>query len=60
VDIKRIPPVGDPFTAAPRHDYQDERSHACNGGWLTIGQIVVDEETEEYALYLCRKCAERS
>jgi hypothetical protein len=42
----------------------DERPHACNDGWVTIGQLVVDpetgEETEEYALYLCRKCAERS
>ena len=41
-----------------------ERPHACNNGWVTIGQMVVDletgEETEEYALYLCRKCAERS
>ena len=41
-----------------------ERRHACNDGWVTIGQIAVDpetgEETEEYALYLCRKCAERS
>ena len=36
--------------------------HACNGGWLTLGQIVLDpetgEETEEYALYLCRRCSE--
>ena len=43
------------------HD-QDERPHACNDGWVTIGQIVVDpetgEETEEFAQYLCRKCAE--
>ncbi len=34
---------------------------ACNDGWVTIGQRVVDEETgeeaEEYALYLCRRCA---
>jgi hypothetical protein len=34
---------------------------ACNGGWITLGQLVVDpetgEETEEYALYLCRRCA---
>jgi hypothetical protein len=41
---------------------QDEHPHACNDGWITIGQIAVDpeagEETEEYALYLCRKCAE--
>jgi hypothetical protein len=40
-----------------------ERPHACNDGWVTIGQIVVDpetgEETEEFAQYLCRKCAER-
>ena len=38
--------------------------HACNDGWVTLGQIVIDpetgDETEEYALYLCRKCAERS
>ena len=62
MDTKRIPPAGDPFHAAP-HD-QDERPHACNDGWVSIGQIVVDpetcEETEEFALYLCRKCAERS
>jgi hypothetical protein len=61
VDIKRIPPVGDPFTAAPHHDHQDERPHACNDGWVTIGQIAVDvdtgEEVEEFALYLCRRCA---
>jgi SWIM zinc finger len=38
--------------------------HACDSGWVWIGQIVVDpetgEETEEFAQYLCRKCAERS
>jgi hypothetical protein len=60
VDIKRIPPVGDPFTAAPHHYDQDERPCACNDGWVTIGQIAVDaetgEESEEYALYLCRRC----
>jgi hypothetical protein len=52
-----------PSTEPPRRD-QDERSHACNDGWLTMGQIVVDpetgEETEEFALYLCRRCAEAS
>ncbi len=46
------------------HDRQDERPHVCNNGWITLGQVVVDPETgdevEEYALYLCRKCAERS
>jgi hypothetical protein len=40
------------------------RPHACNEGWVTIGQIAVDpetgEETEEFSLYLCRKCAERN
>jgi hypothetical protein len=47
-------------------DDQDSEAspHACNDGWVTLGQIVVDpetgEETEEFALYLCRKCAERS
>ena len=43
------------------HD-QDECPHACNDGWVTIGQIAVDpetgEEVEEFALYLCRRCAE--
>jgi hypothetical protein len=47
---------------AETHDHQDERPHACNDGWVTIGQIAVDpetgEETEAYALYLCRRCAE--
>jgi hypothetical protein len=42
------------------HDHQDERPCACSDGWVTIGQIAVDpetgEETEEYALYLCRRC----
>jgi hypothetical protein len=56
VDEVRIPPAGDPFSAA------GERSgpHICNSGWVTIGQEVIDEETgeetEEYALYLCRRC----
>ena len=44
------------------HDHQDERPHACNEGWVTIGQIAVDpetgEEVEEFALYLCRRCAD--
>jgi hypothetical protein len=41
-----------------------QRPHACNDGWVTIGQIAVDpetgEEVEEYALYLCRKCVEHT
>ena len=43
------------------HAPQDEHPHACNDGWITLGQIVVDpesgEETEEFALYLCRRCS---
>jgi len=61
VDEHTISPAGDPFTGAPHHDDQDERPHACNDGWVTIGQIMVDSETgeeiEEFALYLCRRCA---
>jgi hypothetical protein len=41
-----------------------EHPHACNDGWVTIGQIAVDpqtgEEVVEYALYLCRKCVEHT
>jgi len=61
VDTNRIPRAGDPFTAAPEHDH-DERPCACNDGWVTIGQTVVDpetgEEAEEFALYLCRLCTD--
>lgn len=39
-----------------------QRPHACNDGWVTIGQLVLDpetgEETEEHALYLCRRCTD--
>ena len=45
-------------------DQDQDHPHVCNDGWVTIAQIAVDpetgQETEEYALYLCRKCAERS
>jgi hypothetical protein len=57
--VDQVTRTGDPFT--PAHDDHD-RPHACNDGWITTGQIVVDpetgEETEEYALYLCRRCAD--
>jgi hypothetical protein len=50
----------DAHPPAEDHDHQDEHPHACNDGWVTIGQIAVDpktgEETEEYALYLYRRC----
>ena len=53
-----------PSTEDHDHHDHDERPHVCNDGWVTIGQLVVDpetgEEVEEYVLYLCRKCAERS
>jgi hypothetical protein len=55
VDEQTISPAGDPFHAAP-HD-QDDRAHACNDGWITLGQLVVDpetgEESDEHAPYLC-------
>jgi hypothetical protein len=45
-------------------DLERLRPHACNDGWVTISQLAVDPETgeemEECALYLCRRCAERS
>jgi hypothetical protein len=50
-------------TSVPEHDHhdQDEHPHACNDGWVTLGQTVIDpetgEETEEYALFLCRRCS---
>jgi hypothetical protein len=60
VDEHTISPAGDPFHAVP--DDQDEHPHACNNGWVTLGQIVVDpetgEEVEEHALYLCRRCTD--
>jgi hypothetical protein len=53
-----------PSTEDQDHHDHDERPHACNDGWVTIGQIVVDpgtgEETFEEALYLCRRCAEEA
>jgi hypothetical protein len=36
------------------------RAHACDDGWVTVGYLVEDEngdEVEEFAQYLCRKCA---
>jgi hypothetical protein len=55
-------PHAHPSTEDQDHHDQDERPCACNDGWVTIGQIVVDpetgEETEEFAQYLCRRCAD--
>ncbi len=48
-------------TAPDPHPSTEETPHACNDGWVTIGHLVDDpetgEEVEEYALYLCRRCA---
>jgi len=58
VDEHTISPAGDPFHTAPN---DQDHPHACNDGWVTIGQLVVDpetgEETLEEALYLCGRCA---
>jgi len=59
---KSSAPYAHPSTEDSPHDHQDERPCACNDGWVAIGQLVVNpntgEETEEYAHYLCRRCAE--
>jgi hypothetical protein len=39
-------------TAQPAHPFtedhdQEERPHACNDGWITLGRIVLDPETGE-------------
>ena len=53
-------------SSAPAHPSTEDHDHphACNDGWVTIGQTVVDpetgEETEEFSLYLCRRCAEEA
>jgi hypothetical protein len=63
VDIKRILPVGHPFTAAPHHEDQDERPHACMDGWVYLGRVVesqhdLDGEVVEYERVPCRRCAD--
>ena len=60
VDIKRIPPAGDPFTAAPHHDDQDH-PHACIDGVVYIGHLVEDpgtgEQVEVFEAVPCRRCS---
>ena len=54
MDNKTISPSGDPFYAA-HHDDQDERPHACYGGWVFVG--YEDENGEEREVsYRCRRC----
>ena len=40
------------------------RPHACNDGWITLGQLVVDDETgeevERVEALPCRRCAEEA
>jgi ribosomal protein S14 len=53
-----------PITRLLAFSHKCLRPHACNDGWVTLGQIAIDpetgEESAEYAFYLCRKCLERS
>ena len=62
MDEHTISPAGDPFHAVSYDQDSEASPHACNDGWVTIGQIAIDpetgEEVEEYALYLCRRCAD--
>jgi hypothetical protein len=50
--------------AHPAHPSTEEQDHphACTDGLVYLGYTAVDEETgeetEEYALYLCRCCSE--
>jgi hypothetical protein len=53
--------AGDPFIAAGRHSGQDQdRPHGCLGGYVYLGELVVDEETGEevevYTAVRCRRC----
>ena len=54
------PPAEDQDHHDDDHHDQDQRPCVCNSGWVTIGQIALDPETDEevveYALYLCRRC----
>src|SRR5215212_10948026 len=57
-NCKHILAVGVHVAKRRHQDSESSASpHACNDGWVTLGQIVVDtetgEETEEFALYLC-------
>ena len=61
MDDKSLAHPAHPSTEEHSHQDSEASPHACNDGWVTMGQIAFDpqtgEETEEYALYLCRRCA---
>ena len=55
-------------SSAPAHpsteDQDQDHAHACNDGWVTIGQIALDpetgEEVERIEALPCRRCAEEA
>jgi hypothetical protein len=60
VDDRSVAHSGHPSTE--RAPVDQDRPHACNNGWITLGQIALDDETgeevEEFAMYLCRRCSD--
>jgi hypothetical protein len=65
VDTNRIPPAGDPFTAAPEPPPPTEdqdHPHACLDGYVYLGYTAVDEEAgeevERVEALPCRRCTE--
>ncbi len=62
MDIKRIPPDGDPFTSAHPPD-QDEHPHACVDGLVFLTYTAFDgsvgDEVERLEVLPCRRCSER-
>jgi len=59
MDEVRIPPSGDPFTAAPP---EQDHPHACLDGYIYLGYTVEDPETGEEGGRVealpCRRCCE--
>ena len=54
---KHIYAVG--ISLAKRRRQREASPHACNDGWVSV-EVETDEGSVEEALFLCRKCAERS
>ncbi len=60
MDTKRIPPDGDPFSSAPRHD--QDHPHACLDGYVYLGYTTIGEDGEEVErieAVPCRRCVAR-